>query len=333
MKCISKKLYLTLVSLGIITLISGCSSEKAIEEMYEYETKEFNNVYHEGDLFATNLVVADNDKALTDYEVDVTTTDIPKNDKLYYAGSLFNITDNEQYFGDEVFEKLYPASTTKIITAYVALQNGNLDDVVTVSDIVNTIPADSSICGLEEGDQLTLYDLIAGLVVKSGNDNGVVIAEHISGSVEAFVELMNEEAYRIGATQSNFQNPHGYHDDDHYTTAYDLYLIFNEALKDERFKELIAAEKYAATITKDNGDAEEVTWFVTNQYKKGIVESPDNVEIVGGKTGYTSLARNCLVLLERDANNNEYISIILGAQNATVLYNEMTNLIEAIPTE
>ena len=92
------------------------------------------------------------------------------------------------------------------------------------------VPSDSSVAGLRSGVQLTLEDLLYGLMLPSGNDSAVAIAEHISGSVDAFVELMNKEANALGATNSHFVNPHGYHDENHYTTAYDLYLIFNQGI-------------------------------------------------------------------------------------------------------
>ena len=143
--------------------------------------------------------------------------------------------DKEVVYGYHLYDRLYPASTTKILTAYIALKYGNMDDKVTVSANATDFNWDESVCGLRTGDTLSMYDLVCGLLLHSGNDAAVAIAEHISGSEEAFVELMNSEAAALGATDSHFVNPHGLHDDDHYTTAYDLYLIFNECLKDERF--------------------------------------------------------------------------------------------------
>ena len=96
---------------------------------------------------------------------------------------------------------------------------------MTVSRRAVTFDVDASVCGLQENDQITMEALLYGLLLHSGNDNAIAIAEHISGSVEAFVELMNEEARKLGATNTHFTNPHGLHEADHYTTAYDLYLI------------------------------------------------------------------------------------------------------------
>ena len=140
---------------------------------------------------------------------------------------LVNNTKNKVIVSQKVFDQAYPASTTKIMTAYVALKYGNLDDMVTVSERATDFDEDEQVCGLQAGDQLSLRDLLNGLLLYSGNDCAVAIAEHVSGSVEAFVDKMNEEARNLGATGTHFVNPHGLQNEDHYTTAYDLYLIFN----------------------------------------------------------------------------------------------------------
>ena len=150
-------------------------------------------------------------------------------------------------------DRLFPASTTKILTLYLALKYGTLSDVVTVSENAASVPSDSSVAGLRAGEQLTLEDLLYGLMLPSGNDSAVAIAEHISGSEEAFVELMNKEANALGATNSHFANPHGYQDEDHYTTAYDLYLIFNQGILNSKFVDIISAPSYTADIKEQDG--------------------------------------------------------------------------------
>ncbi len=337
MKCINKtKLITALLLFSFSTQLVGCGEkEDVVAEVYNYETKFFSSLKVETSLFAEDLIVGESDVELTGYTKGTTEyandDGSTRSEENYYAGAFFDIENGIQYYGDSIFEQLYPASTTKILTAYLALKYGNLDDVVTVSSVVNEIPSDSSVCGLSEGDVLTLGDLVNGLLIKSGNDSAVVIAEHISGDVESFVELMNQEAYQLGATQSNFVNPHGYHDDDHYTTAYDLYLIFNECIQNETFVEIIQSNSYSTVITNSSGVEETITWYATNRYKTGEVSVPDNLTIIGGKTGYTSLSRSCLILLEVDEDGDQFISIILGAINADTLYSEMTDLIESLP--
>ena len=141
---------------------------------------------------------------------------------------------------------MYPASLTKLMTALVALDSADLSDTVTVSANADAgkFAADEQVCGIKAGDELTLGDLLYGLLLYSGNDNAVAIAEHISGSEKAFAEKMNEKAQEIMATKSHFVNSNGLHNEDHYTTAYDMYLIFNECIKNEKFLEMIQAKSY-----------------------------------------------------------------------------------------
>ena len=215
------------------------------------------------------------------------------------------------------------------MTAYLALKYGNLDDTVTVSAHATDFNWDESVAGLQTGDTLTLYDLICGLMIQSGNDCGTAIAEYISGSEEAFAELMNQEAAALGATGTHFVNPHGLHDDNHYTTAYDLYLMFNACLKDQRFVDIISLDSYTASITGADGTVRAVTWNPTNYYSAGIMTPPEGVHVFGGKTGTTDQAGNCVVLYEEDSSGNPYISVIMGAPDKSVLYEEMNLLLAA----
>ena len=225
-------------------------------------------------------------------------------------------------------EYRYPASTTKILTAYLALKYGNLDDVLTVSsDAVNTLMSGSSICGLKPGDQLTLDQALYGLMLCSGNDAANVIAEYISGSTDKFAELMNKEAQALGATQSHFVNPHGLPDDNHYTTAYDLYLIFNAAIKDDRFVNYISTKKYTTSYTDASGAQVNQVWVNTNGYLKGTYDMPENVTVIGGKTGTTEAAGSCLVLYSESQDKKPYISIVLKGNSKKELYTLMTELL------
>ncbi len=123
-------------------------------------------------------------------------------------------------------EKMYPASTTKILTAIIALEKCNLDDIVTVSkSAISAIPSGYSSAYLSEGEEISVNDLITVFLVHSANDAGYILAEHISGSIEEFAKLMNEKALEIGCKNTHFTNPSGIHDENHYTTAYELDLI------------------------------------------------------------------------------------------------------------
>ena len=221
-------------------------------------------------------------------------------DDELHSAALFQINESNVVYAENIHEKLYPASTTKILTAYLALKYGTLTDMITVSENAVGVPLDSSRAGLRTGDQLTLETLLYGLMLPSGNDCAVAIAEHISGSEESFVALMNEEAKKLGATNSNFVNSHGYHDENHYTTAYDLYLIFNECMKDDQFTEIIASSQYKTNITQKNGTYREVIWNQSNQYINGNRSVPEGVTVIGGKTGTTDEAGACLILYSKE---------------------------------
>ena len=126
--------------------------------------------------------------------------------------------------------------------------------------------SDSSVCGLHAGDVIRMDDLLYGMMLRSGNDAAIAIAESISGSVEEFATLMNQEAAALGATQSHFVKPNGLPDENHYTSVYDLYLIFRAALQNETFVQIIGTTSYDVTYQAADGTTEEHTWENTNQY-------------------------------------------------------------------
>ena len=150
-------------------------------------------------------------------------------------------------------EILHPASLTKVMTALVALKYGNPNQVLTATNVINIDEKGAQLCGLKVGDTMTMDQALRILLVYSANDVAMLIAENVGGSVENFVELMNEEAQQIGATNSHFANPHGLTETDHYTTVYDLYLIFNEALKYETISEIIQMNSYQTVYYDKNG--------------------------------------------------------------------------------
>ena len=242
-------------------------------------------------------------------------------DHLDYICAIFDLNNRKTLYAQGIFDRIEPASLTKILTTYIALKYGNLDDVVEVSDIINLItdPGASS-CNLEVGDKLTLKQLLYAFMVHSGNDAGNVIAEYISGGIEDFAELMNEEAQAMGATHTHFTNPHGLSDPDHYTTAYDLYLIFNEAIKNESFIELISTATYECTYTTASGESKTQTFSNTNRFLHNEYRTPAGITVVGGKTGSTDEAGLCLICLSHDESNNPYISIVMHATSRVQLY-------------
>lgn len=272
------------------------------------------------DAFASGLCVTAGDvSAGTDVDMSQAT-----------AAGLFDVTSGKVIYAKNVHEKLNPASLTKILTALCALKYGNPDDILTATENVNISESGAVKIGLAAGDTMTMDQALHALLLKSANDVAVMIAEHISGSVEGFAELMNETANSLGATNSHFVNPHGLTDPNHYTTAYDLYLICNEAVKYDKIVEIIHTSTYTSVYHDKNGGDKSIDVANSNAYIKGEIPTPDNVTVVGGKTGTTSAAGNCLILYARNNSGNPYISIILQSSDRTTMYTEMTDLLSEI---
>ena len=246
------------------------------------------------------------------------------------AAGLFDINDGEVIYAKNVHNKLNPASLTKVLTALCALKYGNLDDVLTASENVYINEDGAVKLGLEAGDTMTLDQALHALMLKSANDVAILIAEYLAGSVEEFSVMMNETAQAIGATNSHFVNPHGLTNPNHYTTVYDLYLICNEAVKYDKFIEVIHTPLYNSVYHDKNGKEKTISLSTTNAYLKNEAFAPDNVTVIGGKTGTTAAAGSCLILYSKDQAGNPYISVILQSTDRTVLYQEMTGLLKEI---
>ena len=186
----------------------------------------------------------------------------------------------------------YPASTTKILTALLAIENCSLDEIVTFSENACTLEPGATSIYAEPGEQMPMKDVLYGLMLPSGNDCANAIAEHVAGSVEAFSEMMNERAAEIGCTSSHFSNPHGLFAEDHYTTARDLALIAQEAFHNSTFVDIISTPLYYAAPT--NTDSGKKRFVNTNLL---LDEESDyyDPEVIGGKTGYLDEAGRCFV--------------------------------------
>lgn len=216
-------------------------------------------------------------------------------------------------------EELYPASTTKILTGILALELGNPEDVVT-ADVASLAPItnEDSHMGILIGEQLTMEQLINGMLVYSANDAANIIATHISGTSEKFVELMNTKAREIGATHTNFTNAYGIQDANHYTSAADLALIARYAMQNEKFRQIVSQKLY--NIPPTNKYAKERNLPSTNLFL-GTARSPKfyNKSITGIKTGHTSDAGYCLVT-SAVKNDTELLCVTLKSKNQDSSY-------------
>ena len=183
---------------------------------------------------------------------------------------------------------------------------------------------------LKTGDTMTLDQALHILLLASSNDVALLIADNIGGSVEHFMEMMNEKARELGATNTHFSNPHGLTDPDHYTTAYDMYLIFNQAIKYDTFNQIINMSSYQTTYFDKNGKEIPYSCGTTNRYLRGQTNPPENITVLGGKTGTTNAAGHCLILHSKDIRGNSYISIVMRCLDSDTLYAEMTDLLNEI---
>lgn len=227
-----------------------------------------------------NYVENENSFALKNADIDDKSIDVVKS-----VGSgkvLMEQSSRRVLYGENEHARCYPASTTKVLTAYVVFKNLPLDHVVTVPR--QAVGIEGSSIYLEEGEQATVEDLLFGLMLRSGNDAATALAIETAGSVEAFAALMNETAASLGAKESHFVNPHGLHDDEHYTTAYDLALITAAAYELDDFKRIVSATLRRIEV------GGEVT-AIANKNK--LLKMYDGAN--GVKTGYTKKSGRCLV--------------------------------------
>lgn len=239
-----------------------------------------------------------------------------KNELNIYSDSaiLMDFKTGAILYSKNSNEKMYPASTTKILTAIIALEECNLDDMVTVSkSAISVIPPGYSSANLLESEQISVKDLVTVFLVHSANDAGYVLAEHISGSIDEFANLMNKKATEIGCKDTHFTNPSGIHDENHYTTSYDLSLIARYCMLNKNFRNIVSQK--SCTINRTN-KSDVRTYKNTNDLinpsSKYYLE-----ECVGIKTGYTSQAKNCLISA-CSKNNLALICVVLGS-------NQMSN--------
>ena len=310
MKCTNKCLAL-LTALAVCFGATGCSDE-AIAFSYnpDYKVSAFrisgDTGFETANAFASGLCVVNGDINTDNSAVDMTDAT---------SAGLFDLNSRTVLYAKNIHERLAPASLTKLMTAVVALKYGNPNDVITVSSNMGNLESGAVVCGLAEGDQLTLNQALHALLIKSANDAAVAIAEHIGGSVEGFSDMMNAKAKELGCTNTHFANPHGLQDENHYTTAHDMALIAQAAYQNETFRIIIGTKMY--TIPPTNKHAEETV--LRNHHDMLCTYHNANRKYlypycVGGKTGYTATANSTLVTYaEKDGMT--LICVVMNTQS------------------
>ncbi len=250
-----------------------------------------------------------------------------------YAAMLLDNTTGEPVIAHNAHKRIYPASMTKLMTGLLVIESIergdiSLDDMVTLNRKVTFDDWDAMASDLVGGCRVDVKNLLYGLMITSYNDCGVILAELIAGSESAFCDMMNEKAREIGATNTHFENCHGLHSDDHYTTAYDLYLILEEFSKHDLAYIIDSLSTYDFTYTDADGNEQVVTIEPTNEYLTGEMNLPDGYSIGSWKTGTTEEALNCLIMeLKNESTGHEYVAIIAGADGKEALYSLMTSMI------
>ena len=284
-------------------------------------------------LLATIYIPAYGKSQVTEVQMIPNLVDLVENSEPEEPGSLYSLSavlmdgDSGRILYQKDGEVPRPnASTTKVLTCILALENGSGDDYVSISK--NAASQPEVRLNLHEGEQYYLEDLLYSLMLKSHNDTAVAVAEHIGGSVEGFADMMNAKAKELGATHTHFVNPNGLHDNNHYTTAYDLYLIFKEAVKYDTFVDTVSSKDYTMTYTTPKKTQINEYMQSTNYYLLNEFPVPEGVVMYGGKTGTTSMAKSCLILMTKNKKGERFFSVVLGAETKDMLYSSMSQLLE-----
>ena len=259
----------------------------------------------------TAVTTADNDSSVT-----ALASNSPALDAT--AALLVSPDSGMVLYSKNADQKRYPASTTKIMTALLTLENvSNLDETVTSEAVdFENVTADSSNAGILLGEQVTVRDLLYALMLPSANEAAYMLARHVGGSWEQFVDMMNDRAAELGCTGTHFCNPCGLHEEDHYTTAHDLYLIAKEAMKDVTFRDIVSTVQHR--MAKTNLHEERII-YTTNQLIFSSFQPWSYANCLGIKTGHTSQAGNCFVGYA-EYGDAKLFSVVLGCSNSSKEY-------------
>ncbi|MGJ9458679.1 D-alanyl-D-alanine carboxypeptidase family protein [Oceanobacillus sp. CF4.6] len=236
------------------------------------------------------------------------------------AAILLEANSGQILFEKNANERMYPASVTKIATAIFAIENGDLEDIVTVSSNASARNVEGTTVFLEEGEQVTLKKLIQGLVINSGNDAGIAIAEHLSGSVEQFSDDLNVYLTNvIGTEQTNFENPHGLFDEEHVTTAEDMAKITQHAMKNDAFMKIFGTKEM---------EWDGKTWDTTLRTHHKLVKDEIPYDgITGGKNGFVSLSGYTLVTTAENDDLN-LVAVTLKSSYNEEAYKDTIELLD-----
>ena len=234
----------------------------------------------------------------------------PPNTEHSESALLMDMRSGRLLYGKNITERLYPASTTKMLTGIIALESGRMDEVATATyEALQSITLEDSHMGILVGEELTMTDLVNGMLIYSANDAANVIAIQLAGSMQAFVDLMNAKASEIGMTDTHFTNACGVHDDNHYTTASDLATLARYCMQNEQFREIVKQPTYHIDPTNKyslNRDLPATNLFLSTARSSYYLYKP----CTGIKTGTTEAAGHCLVA-SAEYNGLELLTVVM----------------------
>lgn len=302
---------LSALALGLALLLNAAPLPQAFAVEDDTDASSSDSADSTDTTDKTVVTTADNDPTVTAAAANAPALDAT-------AALLVSPESDMVLYEKNADEKRYPASTTKIMTALLTLENvSDLSVVVTAeaSDFEN-VTADSSNAGIKLGEQVTVKDLLYALMLPSANEAAYMLARHVGGSWEQFVDMMNERAAELGCTGTHFCNPCGLHEDDHYTTAHDLYRIAKQAMKDATFRDIVSTVQHR--MAKTNLHEERII-LTTNQLIFSSFQPWSYANCLGIKTGHTSQAGNCFVGYA-EYGDAKLFSVVLGCSSSSKEY-------------
>ena len=240
-------------------------------------------------------------------------TDLDENGLYCNSDLVMDYESGNVLFEKNGYNKVYPASTTKILTAILTIENLDLDkSIVASKEAIYSTPIGSSVIYLQVQEVMSVKDLLYGLLLESGNDAANVLAEAVSGNIPDFIKLMNQKLKEIGCQNTHFTNAHGFHDDEHYTTVYDMAILMRYAMQNNTFRQILETKEY--TIESTNKSKER---NCTNTNKMFDPDYPQMYYeyILGGKTGYTEEARGTFVGYGKKDDKMVIVCAFDGSQN------------------
>lgn len=327
MKCSSNKIKQLFVLFAIFifstTSLTGCGKKYDMNKPLSISSTVNLPIVRPSGLADENVVIPYDAYVYDDSEFD------------YETGLLINETKNTLVTAVNPHKRFYPASMTKTMTAIIvmeAIERGDisLTDTVLVKSPIEFDEDNVVKLGLEPGDYITVDELLHGLLIASFNDCAIVLARYVADTVGNFVSLMNEKAAELGATNTHFMNPHGLHNSKHYTTPYDLYLIFKEFSTKDYLVEIESAPTYVMTLYR-NDEKKEFEISSTNSFLSNAFDIPTGYSIKGWKTGTTEKAGKCIILqFVKDETGEEYICLVSKASDYDTLYKSVEEMLREI---